>query len=284
MGRVNLPRGRWFVAGGVMGAALAAGAVGIAAIPDAGGTLNGCYQKNVGNLRVIDSSAGDSCRPSEVAISWSQTGPRGAQGPKGDTGSQGIQGLKGDTGDRGEDGRQGEAGTPGPKGDTGARGPTGPAGPAGPRGISGPQNCPEGQSMTGIDASGAIVCRPAPTVPPPSVACASTTFTFSIASVASNTLENWPGGTFTRTAGQGCSVTVQAPSGNISLVGGTAGADAWQIVSKTGFVSASGTVFVPSCGSFGALGSVANDRPSCSNSSTVGAIGPSYAEFLVTAN
>ncbi len=54
-----------------------------AAIPDSNGVINGCYQKNVGNLRVIDPSAGDSCRPSEIAISWSQTGPQGPAGPVG---------------------------------------------------------------------------------------------------------------------------------------------------------------------------------------------------------
>ena len=53
------------------------------AVADIGGAgvINGCYQKNVGNLRVIDPSAGDSCRPSEIAISWSQTGPQGPTGP-----------------------------------------------------------------------------------------------------------------------------------------------------------------------------------------------------------
>ena len=63
-----------------------------------GGVINGCYQKNVGNLRVIDPSAGDSCRPSEIAISWSQTGPQGPpgpQGPKGDTGATGAIGPAG---------------------------------------------------------------------------------------------------------------------------------------------------------------------------------------------
>src|SRR3954469_17587099 len=76
-----------------------------AAIPDSNGVIHGCYQKNVGNLRVIDPSAGDSCRPPEIAISWSQTGPPGATGPAGPTGPTG------------------------PKGDTGATGATGPAGP-----------------------------------------------------------------------------------------------------------------------------------------------------------
>jgi hypothetical protein len=61
--RFTLRRGRWFLPGVVVGAALAGGAVTFAAIPDSGGAIHGCYQKNVGNLRVIDPSAGDSCRP-----------------------------------------------------------------------------------------------------------------------------------------------------------------------------------------------------------------------------
>ena len=93
MGRFTMPRARWFLLGGVAGAALAAGAVGYAAIPDSGGVINGCYQKNVGNLRVIDPAAGDSCRPPEIAISWSHTGPQGPQGLKGDKGDKGDTGA-----------------------------------------------------------------------------------------------------------------------------------------------------------------------------------------------
>jgi hypothetical protein len=93
-----------------------------AAIPDASGVINGCYQKNVGNLRVIDAGAGQNCRPSEIAIRWSQTGPQGPQGPAG------PPGPKGDTGATGPAGPQGPAGPAGPKGDTGATGPQGPPG------------------------------------------------------------------------------------------------------------------------------------------------------------
>ena len=83
-------------------------------------------------------------------------------------------------------------------------------------------------------------------------------------------------------AGANCSVTVQAPSGNISLVGGTTGVDAWSIVSKTGWVSATGTVEEPVCRSVGALPSVSNNRPTCSNSSTVFESGPSEDDFVVS--
>ena len=105
--------------GAVLGAVLVGG-VAYAAIPDSSGVINGCYQKKVGNLRVIDSSAGQSCRHSEVPISWSQTGPQGPPGPQGPKGDTGATGPKGDTGA------------------TGATGPQGPQGPAGPTGATGP--------------------------------------------------------------------------------------------------------------------------------------------------
>ena len=48
------------------------------AVADIGGSgvINGCYKSQNGQLRLID-PATDSCRPSETAISWSQTGPAG---------------------------------------------------------------------------------------------------------------------------------------------------------------------------------------------------------------
>jgi hypothetical protein len=85
------------------------------------GVFHGCYTSANGQLRLID-PATDSCRPSETAVSWSQTGP---------------QGLKGDPGPPGPAGPQGPAGPhgiPGPHGPAGPQGATGPQGPAGPPG------------------------------------------------------------------------------------------------------------------------------------------------------
>jgi hypothetical protein len=79
---------------GAVGALIAtalAGGLASAALPGAGGVINGCYQKVEGQLRVID-SASDSCRVSEVATSWNE---------------QGVQGGKGDPGAPGRDGRDG---------------------------------------------------------------------------------------------------------------------------------------------------------------------------------
>jgi hypothetical protein len=98
-----------------------AGGVAWAAIPGGDGTINGCYLKVTGTLRVIDTAKGQHCLSGlETPLSWSQQGPPGLPGAKGDTGPAGA---KGDTG---------EPGSPGAKGDTGDTGPTGPQGPAGP--------------------------------------------------------------------------------------------------------------------------------------------------------
>ncbi len=95
-----------FLRRGVIALGIAAGVAGastvavLATIPDAGGVIHGCYQKNVGNLRVIDTST-DTCRPSEVAINWNQTGVQGPQGPQGVPGVQGAQGPQGAQGQSG---------------------------------------------------------------------------------------------------------------------------------------------------------------------------------------
>jgi Collagen triple helix repeat (20 copies) len=140
------------VRGAVFAAVLLVLAVGVGvatgSIPDSGGVIHGCYQKNEGQLRVIDSSQGDSCRPSETALSWNQQGPQGTagpQGPKGDTGATGPQGPQGATGDTGPQGPKGDTGATGPQGPQGATGDTGPQGPKGDTGMTGPQG-PKGDT------------------------------------------------------------------------------------------------------------------------------------------
>jgi len=128
-------RGRLLVAGAALAALLVSG-IALATVPGGDGTINGCYAKKDGSLRVVDSSA--QCRGGESALTWNQTGP---QGPKGDAGAAGAAGPKGDKGDAGP---SGSAGPQGPKGDTGAAGSVGPkgdkgdAGPQGPAGAQGP--------------------------------------------------------------------------------------------------------------------------------------------------
>ena len=118
-----------------MAAAVAAGVLVFAgstmaasSIPDADGTIHGCYTKGVwpakGALRVVASTSECNANNNEVAISWNQQGQQGEQG------LQGIQGPQGETGATGATGPQG------PQGETGATGATGPQGPAGPPGTS----------------------------------------------------------------------------------------------------------------------------------------------------
>jgi len=108
-----------------------AGGIAFAAIPSSG-VINGCYQKNEGNLRVID--ANESCHPSEVPISWNQLG---AEGPQGAMGPEGPKGDTGPTGATGATGPAGATGATGPAGATGAQGPAGPTGATGDKGDPG---------------------------------------------------------------------------------------------------------------------------------------------------
>jgi Collagen triple helix repeat (20 copies) len=116
-------RGVWLVTGLLAALALAGGAA-YATIPDDGGVIHGCYARQTGVLRVIDSDA-SRCLASETAITWSQRGP------------QGLTGLQGDRGAQGPAGPQGPSGPQGPQGETGPQGATGPEGPAGPAGPPG---------------------------------------------------------------------------------------------------------------------------------------------------
>jgi len=94
-------------------------------IPD-GGVIHGCYKTVGGSLRVIDTSAGGSCNPSETSLPWNQPGPTGAHGS---TGTRGVTGAQGPTGARGVTGAQGPTGFTGATGPAGATGSTGPPGP-----------------------------------------------------------------------------------------------------------------------------------------------------------
>jgi hypothetical protein len=56
----------------LVGLGLAAGGIAYAAIPDSTGVIHGCYQKNSGDLRVIDPGAGGACTASENKLEWNQ--------------------------------------------------------------------------------------------------------------------------------------------------------------------------------------------------------------------
>lgn len=68
-----------------------------ATIPDSAGVIHGCYQKNFGQLRVID-PVRESCTSSETQIQWNEQGIQGEKGDKGDKGDPGAQGPQGPSG------------------------------------------------------------------------------------------------------------------------------------------------------------------------------------------
>jgi hypothetical protein len=131
----------------LLGAA-AVGAIGVtagialAAIPGADGTIQGCYKKSNGQLRVVEASA--DCRRSEVAISWSQKGQKGdpgaagAPGSPGTPGTNGVNGKDGPPGKDGVDGKDGQPGKDGTNGTNGVDGKDGKDGLPGPPGPPGP--------------------------------------------------------------------------------------------------------------------------------------------------
>jgi hypothetical protein len=81
-------------------AAGAAGVIGVAYGAIAGGnTVQGCYQKVNGQLRVVADAS--ECRTSEISLAWNQ---QGSKGEKGDKGEQGIRGPEGPQGPKGESG------------------------------------------------------------------------------------------------------------------------------------------------------------------------------------
>jgi hypothetical protein len=82
----------------IVGALLVAGGIAYATIPDGGGVIHGCYQKNQGTLRVIDADKAQTCASSESPLNWSQTGPQGTpgqQGPPGPTGPSDVWSVDG---------------------------------------------------------------------------------------------------------------------------------------------------------------------------------------------
>ena len=76
-------------------AALAIGSIALAAIPDGGGVVHGCYDKGSGQLRVTDTQTNQPkpCTVKEAALDWSLRGPQGVPGPQGPAGPAGAPGA-----------------------------------------------------------------------------------------------------------------------------------------------------------------------------------------------
>ena len=83
----------------VMGAALAGLAVGAvqAAIPGPGGTINACYDKQSGQVRIVDPATNlpKPCGPKELPIQWNVQGAPGQNGTDGTNGADGADGVSG---------------------------------------------------------------------------------------------------------------------------------------------------------------------------------------------
>src|SRR4051794_12746747 len=91
--RPSSRRARAVIAAAVAALVAAGATVAVAAIPGPDGTIDGCYTKIGGILRVIDKAKGESCNSKlETAINWSRTGPAGAAGAAGAQGPKGDQG------------------------------------------------------------------------------------------------------------------------------------------------------------------------------------------------
>jgi hypothetical protein len=58
-----------------------AAASALGSIPDADGVVHSCYKAVSGQLRVIDSDAGQACKEGETSLVWNQVGPTGPTGP-----------------------------------------------------------------------------------------------------------------------------------------------------------------------------------------------------------
>lgn len=66
-----------------------------AAIPNADGVIQGCYNQT-GRLRVVENAT--QCHAAETALTWHQRGPRGPAGPQGLKGEPGVAGPAGPPG------------------------------------------------------------------------------------------------------------------------------------------------------------------------------------------
>lgn len=196
----------------------------------------------------------------------------GAVGPQGPAGLQGLQGPQGPQGTQGPQGGTGPQGPQGPEGPQGATGPQGPTGPTGPQGDPGilkleGKSCSPPLFLVGFDANGNLICA---SVTPPQPQCTAQSFTDTMTSIQAGILENWPGNSDTL-GSTNCGVTVQEPTGNISLVGGTVGTDSWSIPAKPGFAFCTLSVAEAQCHSpFAVPSGVIDNRPSCTSSAELG--------------
>ena len=236
MRRFTGGRGRWFLVGGVLGAFLAGGAARLAAIPDYERSHRrllpeerrqpACDRPRRGRRML---AAGDR-DPMESDRTGGMAGLQDRKDPKGDTGATGPLGPVSRIGSIGPAATEraipvDSKGPAGParagrdqKGDTGATG-RGPGRRVRPRMSVAGQTCASGQSPSPGSTTAATSSA--------AESCPSGRLTFHITTFVVDTLPS--AGRVapqTQNSGPNCSLTVRAPSGVISLIGGTTGVDA----------------------------------------------------------
>lgn len=106
---MRLRRTRTRVAILAAGAAAIGASVAYAAIPDGNKVFTACMRKNVGTVRLINTSLPASsfmshCKAAETRVSWNQQGQAGAPGKDGTNGAPGEDGAPGANGQNGRDG------------------------------------------------------------------------------------------------------------------------------------------------------------------------------------
>jgi len=84
---------RWAAAALVVGAVIAGGVATVRAQTAGSPTIKACANRNSGQLRIL--AEGETCRNTEVPLSWNVQGPKGDKGDKGDPGAQGPPGQAG---------------------------------------------------------------------------------------------------------------------------------------------------------------------------------------------
>ncbi len=148
-----------FAAGALLSAVVVLGAgYAYAASTTSGNQYTGCLQNGtIANVAISATTPAKPCGKPAVQISWSESGPQGAQG---------VQGVPGPKGDAGAAGAKGDTGAPGPKGDTGAtgspgaKGDTGPPGPKGDPGTAASIDEIPCGTETGISPNGTVSATP----------------------------------------------------------------------------------------------------------------------------
>jgi hypothetical protein len=106
------------IIGGILVLLLFASVKTLAIIPGPNGVISGCFSKDGGALRILDTALGG-CGTNETMLTWNQPGPQGLAGPAGPQGATGTTGTAGQPGPVGFEGPAGATGLAGRSGQAG---------------------------------------------------------------------------------------------------------------------------------------------------------------------